>query len=65
MRRAIRSPLLALALIVVFAGTVLATGALNFGPPTTLSRGTVSETVHFNTGAIDLLALSMKLRSGS
>jgi len=52
MRKAIRSPLLALALIIVFAGTVLATTARNFGPPTLLSRGTLSESVHFNTGAV-------------
>jgi quercetin dioxygenase-like cupin family protein len=50
-RNAIRSPLLALALIVVFAGTVLATAASGFHP-TLLSRGTLSEPVHFNTGAV-------------
>ncbi len=50
-RKATRSPLLALVLIVVFAGTVLATGASNFHP-TTLSRGTLSEPVQFNTGAV-------------
>ena len=48
---AMRSPLLALVLIVVFAGTVLATGASGFHP-TTLSRGTLSESVHYNTGAV-------------
>jgi len=51
MRKAIRSPLLALALIVVFAGTVLATAASGL-TLTTLSRGTLSEPVHFNTGEV-------------
>jgi quercetin dioxygenase-like cupin family protein len=51
MRKAIRSPLLAMALIVVFAGTVLATAASGFHP-TLLSRGTMSESVHYNTGAV-------------
>ena len=51
MRKAIRSPLLALALIVVFAGTALATVASGFHP-TLLARGTMSEEVHFNTGAV-------------
>ncbi len=51
MRKAIRSPLLALALIVVFAGTVLATDSRGF-QSSVLSRGTLSEPVHFNTGAV-------------
>jgi quercetin dioxygenase-like cupin family protein len=51
MRKLVRSPLLALALIAAFAGTVLATGASGFHP-TTLARGTMSEPVHFNTGAV-------------
>jgi hypothetical protein len=51
MRRAIRSPLLALALIVVFAGGVLATAPSNLAL-TPLSRGTLSGSVHYNTGAI-------------
>ena len=50
-RSLIRSPLLALALIVVFAGTVLATPARDF-TAAPLARGTVSESVHFNTGEI-------------
>ena len=50
-RTAIRSPLLALALTAVFAGTALATGAIGFHP-TPLSRGTLSESVHYNTGAV-------------
>jgi uncharacterized RmlC-like cupin family protein len=50
--RGLRSPLLATALIVVFAGTVLATASSNFGPPVTLSRATLSESVHFNAGAV-------------
>lgn len=52
MRRAIRSPLLAFAFIIVFAGTALATPGRAFGPPTTLARGTLSESVHYNTGAV-------------
>jgi quercetin dioxygenase-like cupin family protein len=51
LRKAIRSPLLALALIVVLAGTVLATGASGFAAAR-LATGTVSESVHFNTGAV-------------
>ena len=51
MRKAIRSPLLALALIVVLAGTVLATASSGFAG-TPLARGTVSESVHFNTGEV-------------
>jgi quercetin dioxygenase-like cupin family protein len=38
--------------MVVLAGTVLATPGSLFGPPTTLSRGTLSERVNFNTGEI-------------
>jgi quercetin dioxygenase-like cupin family protein len=53
MRKAIRSPLLALALIVVFASTALATPASNFHP-TIQSRGTISERVHANTEAVKL-----------
>ena len=48
---AIRSPLLALVLVAVFAGTVLATGPSNF-VGTLLFRGTLSGSVHFNTGAV-------------
>ena len=51
LRKLIRSPLLALALIVVVAGSVLATPSSNFvGTP--LARGTVNESVHFNTGEV-------------
>jgi quercetin dioxygenase-like cupin family protein len=46
-----RSPLLAVALIVVFAGTVLATPPRDF-TAAPLARGTVSESVHFNTGEV-------------
>jgi quercetin dioxygenase-like cupin family protein len=53
MFKAIRSPLLALALTVVFGGTVLATVSTGFHP-TILSRGTISERVHANTSAIKL-----------
>ena len=51
MRKAIRSPLLALALVLVFAGTVLATASTGFHP-TILARGTLDESVHYNTGAV-------------
>ena len=51
MRTALRSPLLGLALVVVFAGTVLATDSSGFHP-TIVSRGTLSESVHYNTGAV-------------
>ena len=51
LQKAIRGPLLALALIGVLAGTVLATDPSGFmGAP--LARGTVSESVHFNTGEV-------------
>ena len=51
MRGALRSPLFALALIVVFAGTALAMTASGFHT-TILSRGTLSEPVHYNTGSV-------------
>jgi quercetin dioxygenase-like cupin family protein len=51
MRKAIRSPLLALVLSVLFAGTVLGTASINF-TATPLGRGTLSESVHFNTGEV-------------
>lgn len=46
---AIRSPLLALALIAVFAGTAVATVATGF-VGTSLGRGTMASTVQYNTG---------------
>lgn len=52
-RRAIRSPLLAIALVAAFAGTVVATGATGFSA-TPLARGTLSTNVEFNTGAVKL-----------
>lgn len=52
MSKAIISPLLAVALIVMFAGTALATAANGGFHATPLSRGTLSESVHFNTGAV-------------
>ena len=51
MRSALRSPLLALFLVAVFAGTAIATSASGF-TPTLLSRVMMSEPVHFNTGAV-------------
>lgn len=50
---AIRSPLLALVLTGVVAGTAFATGAIGFNA-TLMSRGTMSESVHFNTGEVKL-----------
>ena len=49
-RRVVRSPLLALGLIVVLAGTVFATGSTGFHP-TILARGNIGERVHVNTNA--------------
>jgi quercetin dioxygenase-like cupin family protein len=43
--------MLALALIVGLTGTALATGAINF-TSTLLARGTLSESVHFNSGEV-------------
>ena len=51
MRKALRSPVLALVLIVVFAGTALATISSGLSA-SILSRGTVAEKVHFNTGEV-------------
>ncbi|MES2209857.1 MAG: hypothetical protein V4515_06690 [Chloroflexota bacterium] len=47
----IRSPLLALVLIAVFAGSALATGATDF-TTTGLAQGTMSESVKVKTGGI-------------
>ena len=52
MRKAIHSPLLALALVLVFAGTVLATAANSGFHAAIVSRGTLSDSVHYNTGAV-------------
>ena len=52
-RRAVRSPLLAIALVAAFAGTAVATGATGFSA-TPLARGTLSTNVHFNTGEVKL-----------
>lgn len=51
MRRSFRSPIVALVLVLTLAGTALATAASGL-TPTTFSRGTVSDRVHFNTGAV-------------
>jgi quercetin dioxygenase-like cupin family protein len=51
MRQAIRIPLLAVALIVVLAGTVLATGGSGFSS-VLRSRGPLSGAVQYNTGAV-------------
>ncbi len=53
MHSALRSPLLALALVAVFAGTALATGASGFSA-TPLARGTISGPVKFNVGEVKL-----------
>lgn len=54
MRKAIVSPLLVVALSVMFAGTALATAANSGFRATLLSRGTISQSVHFNTGEVKL-----------
>ncbi len=72
MRKALRSPLLAVALVIVFAGTALATVASGL-TPSTLSRGTVADNVHFNTGEIkfqtkadvDLVTQTITFAAGS
>ncbi|HUQ79194.1 MAG TPA: hypothetical protein VM427_10050 [Patescibacteria group bacterium] len=51
MRKALRSPVLAVVLVIVFAGTALATAPSGLSAAI-LSRGTVAENVHFNTGDI-------------
>lgn len=53
MLKAIRSPLLSVALVIVLAGTVLATTGSGL-TPVFMSRGTVSQPVHFNTGEVKL-----------
>jgi len=50
-RKLIRSPLLVLAFTVAFAGTALATHAAGFHPML-LARGTMSESLHYNTGEV-------------
>jgi quercetin dioxygenase-like cupin family protein len=50
-RRAIRGPILASALVLVFAGTALATVASGFHPAI-LARGTTNGAVAFNMGVI-------------
>ena len=52
MSKAIISALLVVALSVMFAGTALATLANGGFHPTLFTRGTLSESVHFNTGAV-------------
>lgn len=52
-RQAIRSPLLALALMVVFAGTALATPASNFVGAIS-SRATMADSIHVNVGTVKL-----------
>lgn len=56
-RKVIRSPLLALALILVFAGSVVATGAAGFHA-TILARGTTSARVHVHGNHIKLQSKS-------
>lgn len=51
MRKAIRIPLLAASLIVLVAGTVLATAGSGLTAQI-LSRGIVTDRVHFNTGEV-------------
>jgi len=51
LHKAIRSPLIAVALLGVFAGTALATASVGFHA-TPIARGTLGESVHFNTGEV-------------
>ena len=51
-RLPMRGLLLAVALVVVLAGTALATPAVQPVSGSFLSRGTLSESVHFNTGEV-------------
>lgn len=51
-RLPMRGLLLAVALVVVLAGTALATPAIQPVTGTFLSRSTLSESVHFNTGEV-------------
>ena len=51
MRKAIRIPLLAASLIILVAGTVLATAGSGL-TPVIVSRGIATERVHFNTGEV-------------
>ena len=53
LRSALRSPLLALVLVAVFAGTAVATTASGF-TATLLARGTISGPVKFNVGEVKL-----------
>jgi len=52
MIKALRAPLLVVALVVGVAGAAVATPAVDFGPPTPLARGTLAESVHYNTGEV-------------
>lgn len=52
MLKSLRSPLLAVALVVGLAGAAVATPAFDFGPPTPLARGTLAGPVHYNTGEV-------------
>ena len=51
-RLPMRGLLLAVALVVVLAGTALATSVVQPVSGSFLSRGTLSESVHFNTGEV-------------
>jgi len=51
-RLSMRGLLLAAALVIVIAGTVLATAPIQPVSSSFLSRGTVTERVHFNTGEV-------------
>jgi len=52
-RTVIRGPLLAMVVLVAFAGTALATPASSF-VGTLTSRATLAESIHFNTDAVKL-----------
>ncbi len=51
MRKSLPSLIVSIALLAVLAGTVLATPGSNLSPAF-LSRGTVTQSVHFNTGEV-------------
>ena len=71
LQKAIRSPVLAVAVVVVFAGTALGTASTGF-TATPLARGTLSESVHFNSGevkfqtkaAVDFVTNSVAIAAG-
>jgi quercetin dioxygenase-like cupin family protein len=72
MRKAIRSPFIALALVAIFVGPVLATTSTGFSQ-VIASRGTLSQRVQANTpsaklstrGAVDIVTATVTLAGGA